>query len=284
MPVNTRPASAPRISPRQDTGHGPDGRTRTVREHLIFEQPLNERSRTFLRLEFLFEQMRAHLYRHSVWDTRAALNTLFDILNVMSRSELKSDILKELERQTAFLEKLAENPKVDSSRLEQVLGEMDTLIDRLHAMQGQAGFDLRQNEFLNSIKQRSTISGGCCDFDLPAYYHWLAQPEEKRILDLEAWLAPFDVIRESVNLILRLTRDSGHVTQEVASGGFFQKAMDPSSTCQLVRVRLPGNSPYFAEISGGKHRISIRFLEPNINERPVQAKSDIAFELTCCML
>lgn len=80
-------------------------------EQVIYEQPLNERIRTLLRLEFLFEQANAHTYRHSTWDSRAAINTLFDIIDVFSRADLKTEIMKELERQAVFLEKLAETPK-----------------------------------------------------------------------------------------------------------------------------------------------------------------------------
>ena len=35
---------------------------------------------------------------------------------------------------------------------------------------------LRDSEFLNAIKHRSTIPGGTCEFDLPDYRHWLDQP------------------------------------------------------------------------------------------------------------
>jgi cell division protein ZapD len=191
--------------------------------------------------------------------------------------------MKELERQAGYLERLAENPHVDKSRLDAVLDEMDVLIDRLHSIRNQ-DTDIRSNEFLSSIKQRSAIAGGCCDFDVPIYHFWLSQPEEKRTLDLQQWLEPFDTIRQSVTLIMRLIRDSGQISQEIAESGFFQKSLDSNSTCQMLRVTLPPESPCFAEISGGKHRLSIRFMTPSFSERPNQTDQDIPFKLTCCML
>lgn len=250
---------------------------------ICYEQPLNERIRTLLRLEFLFKQAYTYTHRHSAWDSRAAINTLFDIAEVFTRADLKNEILKELERQATLLEKLAKNPHVDKKRLEEILNEMDLLIDRLYSLRNQE-MDIRTNDFLSSIKQRTNIAGGCCDFDLPAYHYWLSQPEAQRVAALQQWLAPFDAINQSVRLILRLIRDSGQTTQEVAEGGFFQKSLDASSSCQMVRVTLAADAACFAEISGGKHRFTIRLLEPSLYDRPVQTAKSVNFKLTCCML
>ena len=258
-------------------------RNAALQDRIVYEQPLNERIRTFLRLEFLFKQARAHTYKHTVWDSRAALSAIFDLVSLFGRADIKTEIIKELERHTGFLERLAANPEVNSSKLEEVLNELDLLIDRLHVLQT-SELDLRGNEFLTSIRQRSAIAGGCCDFDLPAYHFWLSQPEEKRILDLQSWLEPFDTIHRSLTLILRLIRDSAHQTQEIAQGGFYQKSADTNAVCQLVRVITDGDSPYFPEISGGKHRFTIRFMAPALKERAAQVTEDVSFTLSCCLL
>ncbi len=254
-----------------------------MHNQICYEQPLNERIRTLLRLEFLFEQAHAHTYRHSAWDSRVALNTLFDVTNVFGRADLKTEIMKELERQTSQLERLAENPHVDKSRLEEVLDQMDLLIDRLHSTKAQ-DLDIRNNDFLGAIRQRSNIAGGCCDFDLPAFHYWLSLPDEKRVLDMQRWLDPFDAIRQSVQLILRLIRDSAQTTDETCEDGFFQKSLDPNMACQLIRVTLPDETPCFAEISGGKHRFTVRFMEPSFSERAIQSTDNVSFKLACCML
>lgn len=266
---------------RNITARGRD--TISALEQISYEQPLNERVRTLLRLEFLFKQAHAHTYRHSIWDSRAAINSLFDIAEIFTRADLKNEILKELERQAGLLERLAENPHVDKKRLDEILSEMDQLIDRLYTIKNQE-LDIRSSDFLSSIKQRINIAGGSCDFDLPLYHYWLSQPEEKRVLDLQQWFEPFDTISQSVHLILRLIRDSGHTTEEIAEGGFLQKSLDANTACQMVRVTLDGDQNYFAEISGGKHRFTIRFMEPSTSERPTQSSDDVSFKLTCCML
>lgn len=252
--------------------------------NVIYEQPLNERIRTFLRLEFLFKEFFSRLEGPTMWDSRNALASLLDILNIFNRTDLKTEVMKELERQMSTLAALENAPGVDRARLSQLLDEFDVLVDRMHALHGQIGQELRQNEFLNSIKQRISIPGGTCDFDLPGYHFWLQRPVENRVADLLRWIKVFEPIRLSVLLLLSLVRESAHSSQEIAHEGFFQKMLDPNAPCQLVRVTVPAEVPYYAEISGGRHRFTLRFLEYLLDGNSVQSTQDVSFKLTCCMI
>ncbi len=255
-----------------------------MQQQVIYEQPLNERARTFLRLEFLFRQADAHLSGTSMWDSRSALASLLDILSIFGRTDLKTEVMKELERQMGALAALEHTPGVDRTRLGQLLDEFDALVDRMHSLQGQIGQTLRQNEFLNSIKQRSSIPGGTCDFDLPGYHYWLERPAEERLSDLRNWYNVFEPVRLSVQLLLRLIRDSATGTRELAVGGFYQRALDPGAPCQLVRVTLPAEAAYFAEVSGGRHRFTVRFMHYLPDGHAVQTDTDVDFRLTCCVI
>ena len=256
-----------------------------MQEKITYEQPLNERIRTLLRLEFLFQQARHTLGGDTIWDSRATLSSILDILNVCGRTDLKTEVLKELERHAVGLGRLERVPGVDSAALGHILAELDISIDRMHAVNGQPGQALRQIEFLNSVKQRSTIPGGLCDFDLPAYHYWLQQPPAQRINDLQEWLGTLDSLRVAIQLILRLLRECASPGPEIAMGGFFQKSLEADNPCcQMVRVFIPASSPYYAEISGGKHRFTVRFMEPVVGGRAVQSVEDVEFELTCCIM
>jgi cell division protein ZapD len=256
-----------------------------VDQHIIYEQPLNERIRTFLRLEFLFMQALNSLERPNMWDSRATITAILDILSIFTRADLKNEILKEMDRHIANLARLEQNPKVDRAKLNDILDDLDVLVDRLHAMNGQAGLSLRNNEFLNSIRQRSTIPGGSCAFDLPHYHFWLQHSPEVRQQQLLQWFGEFDAIRHSVILILRLIRESAPFEAQQAESGFFQSPLDASTPYQLIRIALPYGSPYFAEISGGRHRFSVRFMEaPSTGERPQQSEQEVAFGLACCAI
>ena len=92
-------------------------------EVLIFEQPLNERMRTFLRLDFLYSQALYHNEAPSQWGSRAAMSSLLDILAITTRADTRSDVLKELERHLAALGDFQSKPGVDDGRLRTVISE-----------------------------------------------------------------------------------------------------------------------------------------------------------------
>jgi cell division protein ZapD len=252
---------------------------------VYYEQPLHERIRTFLRLEFLFRQAAFFLDGASVWESRAAVASILEISAIFGRGDLKSECIKELDRHSANLARLEQNPGVDQQRLGQILEELDGLVEQLVVGSAQLGLAVRQSEFLNSIKQRSAIPGGTCDFDLPAYHCWLEQPPEARLHDLKTWLDSFGPVSKAVQLILKLTRQSAPPVRERAEAGFLQKTLDPTLPYQLIRVAVPAALPYFAEISAGKHRFVVRFLEQQTPDgRPAQTSEDVVFDLTCCAI
>lgn len=251
---------------------------------IIYEQPLNERVRTLLRLDFLFKQASHALEDHSPWGSRATINALIDILNVFVRSDLKTELIKELERLATILSPLEHRPGVDQQALGQILRNLERLSDLMQSQQGQIGNGLKDHEFLNSIRQRSAIPGGTCQFDLPAYHHWLNQSADQRIRDLESWLSSFASLKEASALILHLIRESASSSKETAEQGFFQQSLDTQVPYQLIRVVLPQPTECFAEISGGKHRFTIRFMRLDDNGHPVQTDENIDFQLLCCAI
>ena len=254
-------------------------------EQLVFEQPLNERIRTFLRLEHLFSQFEQHLSHDSAWDTHSALKAILDILGMVGRGDIKRETIKELERQNANLNAFIEIPDINHGRLSLLIDEQKKCIQDLHAIQGNVGQNLQQNELLNSIRQRITVPGGLCDFDLPVYSHWLNQSYEHRKAILVEWFTPFLALQKSIKLILQVIRDSHDSVDEVAESGFYQKNIEKDQQCLLIRVTLNGESNIFPEISAGKHRFSIRFLKShNPAHRSEQVNENIQFQLACCVL
>ena len=249
-----------------------------------YELPLNERIRTILRLEFLFQQARYSMRGYSVWDSRATISHILDILNIMSRIDLRSELVKELERLTSALVAISKRPGVDPTILEDTLKKLDIYTRNLKSTQASIQDELFNNELLKVIRQRDTIPGGTCDFDIPIYHFWLKQEPEKRIEILESWLGQLDNYRLSIDLILHLIRESAIDTPVVAEQGFYQQSLDTSTPFQLIRVILPANVKYFAEMSGGKHRFSVRLMCPVSNGRPTTCTENIEFQLSCCAL
>jgi cell division protein ZapD len=253
-------------------------------EAIAFEQPLNERVRTFLRLEFLFAQHAHHREDRSLIGIRARLQTLLDTLTVLSRSDLKKDILKELLEQHAHLTRLSQRPGVDQSRLRDVLVELTHAVNGLQQLATQfAGSALRDNEFLISIHNRSSIPGGTCAFDLPAYHFWLSQPYEQVKRDLDAWFADLAPFERAITLHLKMLRGSTEIAPAVARGGLYVHA--PQAPVQLLRVFVPQEAAAYPEISAGAHRFTIRFVSlRDVNRRSSQVHADVPFRIQCCAL
>lgn len=250
----------------------------------MFEQPLNERVRTFLRLELLFAQHRHHRADKTPFGVRDTIASLLDILVVISRSDLKTDIYKELQDQHAQLTRLVSRPGVDNERLNGVLNDITITLNGLQQLATQfAGSLLRGSDFLNALLNRSGIPGGTCGFDLPHYHFWLSQPHERTQRDLDAWFADLRPFEQAINLYLRLLRESVPADDQSARSGICIHT--PTGPSTLVRVHVGADLSVYPEISAGRHRFTVRFMTVrDTNSRAQQAQQDIPFQLQCCAL
>ena len=252
-------------------------------EYHVYEQPLNEKVRSFLRLEKLFQEYSFHLQHGSDWNNRVAIDSILQILAYTTRSDVKLEALKELERQHSRLERLARRPQIDQSQLASVLKNIQKHIGNLQSISGQIGQETKNIELLSSIAQKSSVPGSICDFDLPTLKYWLTLPKETRQKHIEKWFQPFVHLDHSVQLILDVLRHSTEDTDEIAQNGFFQQSLDTNQAIQLLRISIPKDKTCYPEISAGKHRFSIRFMK---NDDPAlrseQCKEDVSFKLRMC--
>jgi cell division protein ZapD len=248
---------------------------------ITYEHPLNERVRTLLRLEDLCDRFSHLVKQDDLAAHHSALLVLFDVFEITYRTELKSDLAQELERQRQGLEVWRANPAVSEAVLDQVLREMDQVSTRLLELAGKTGQHVRDNEWLMSIKQRTAIPGGVCEFDLPTYHYWLHQESALRRHDLDQWFAPFTPIRDALSVVLRLLRESGKPAHGVAKQGMFQQMLS-GKTAQLLRVRLARDQGCVPEISANKYALNIRFIAFSPNQKPRATENDVEFELQFC--
>jgi cell division protein ZapD len=250
---------------------------------LLFEQPLNERMRTFLRLDFLYSQALYHNEMGSPWGSRAAVGSLIDILAITTRGDVRAEVLKELEGQLSTLGEFNSRPGVDAQRLKSLTANLQRLRTDLLAAGSAYLQPLRDSEFLNSVKHRSAIPGGTCEFDLPDYYFWLSQSDELRVRTFSQWLALLRPLCDAIAELLWLTRQNGRSRHEVATAGTFAIVFERDNPLQLLRISLPSSAGLYPEISGSHHRCNLRFLSWNgLTARPTQTEEDVAFTLACC--
>jgi cell division protein ZapD len=257
--------------------------TESEQELILYEYPFNERVRTLLRLEDLFDKLQFFCAQSHPYCHHTALLTIFEIVEVTSRSDLKGELLQELERHKQSLVGLRNNPQVAQDALQQVLGEIDAAQGALNASPGKAGQHLRDNEWLMSVRSRSIIPGGTCEFDLPSYHAWLTRGTEARAEDLRVWVQPLVPFHSALAIVLHLLREGAHHSRHTAAMGSFQQMLQGKSHA-LLQVRVAQELEAIPEISANKYMLWIRFTRNDRDLKPRPLERDVDFELALCSL
>ena len=248
---------------------------------IVYEYPFNERIRTLLRLEDLYEKFKFFVNQDHPLQHHVALATIFDMLEVAGRADLKSDLLQELERQKQSLLSYRSNPNVAPEMLDAVLAELDIVSAALVGAQGKTGQNVRDNEWLMSIRGRTIIPGGACEFDLPSYYAWQQRSAEQRHADIVAWFAPLAPLFDALSLVLRLLRNSGGPVKMIAVAGSYQQMLQ-GKVYQMLRLSLDDSLGAIPEISANKYMLWVRFTTQGGDLKPKPLEEDVPFELTLC--
>lgn len=251
----------------------------------IYEQPLCERMRLFMRLESMFKQMHLFHKADEYYSIQLFLDALFDVLDFLHRYEIRSEILKELQRlQTAIIRDTLQPGHGFSSQT-----AMENAID--HSLQAIHDIDLnpisllRENELFNSLRQRNFNQSGNCLFEVPAYQYWLAKNGGDANPFLVHCYSLFTPIAEAIKLVLGMVRASAEISQEHTNDGMFIKTLDKDKRNQLLRVHLTTEHNVFPRISGDNHRFAIRFMEQdNPQMRSSQTTRPVHFALQICEL
>jgi len=250
----------------------------------VYDYPFNERIRTLLRVEDLFAQVLHNIKSSEKQQHHNALVTLLQMLDVVDRAELKADLLQELDRQLIAMRMLLGNPSIAEGRLEKIMDDINEAAAGLRAETTKLGQSLRANEWLMSIKQRASIPGGLCAFDLPSYHYWLGLPLTKRKSDFNTWLEPLMPMFNAVGIILQILRGTGATHNFTAMNGSYQQMLAGAKPAQLLRLEIDDGQECFPEVSANKYAINIRFNSLECSLRPQKCEQDIKFVLTLCNL
>lgn len=251
----------------------------------IYEQPLNERIRNCLRLEHLFAAIQNGSDGDTEWHARGALISILEVCDLLSRTDIKGELIKELERHIGKISALRNNPSVDQAALETILASVGPLIATLKSSDCHPGAVIRTDDLINQVKQRISIPGGTCNFDLPAFHHWLSKPLPERSAHFENWLSDLKIVQSAVANILKMLRESSGARKLAVEDGLYQQQLEPAMRCQLIRLMIENDLGVFPEISGGKHRFVVRFFrQPGTKGRPTQLRETVFFKLQCCAL
>ena len=255
-----------------------------MENRLVYEHPLNERIRTLLRIENLFGRLKHYSKSMDARDMRLSITLLIDLNELLKQSDTRTELARELERCQSVLRALEGNPGVDTYKLKHILNDINECIETIRDNDCQPGAALDADQLITSIKQKESLSGGACNFDLPAYHLWLNKSAHARQKSLQEWQEDLSIIRKSADLALSLLRGNATAKKATAEGGFYQQSVESGVEYQLIRIITSRELKCFPEISGGKHRITVRFMEqPETQNRPAQTEKDVEFELHFCV-
>lgn len=247
---------------------------------ILYESPCNERVRTLLRVEYLFDRLFFFAKGEDARCHQIAMATLFDLMDLCDRADVRTAVLQDMDRQRAVLAALREHPGVDRSTVDTILRDIQRAGADL-ADQGRIGQSLRDNEWLAGLRGRITVPGGSSPIDLPSYYAWQIKPAEMRARDLQGWMEPFMPLQRGGALILQLLRDAGDTQEQVAVRGAYQEMLS-GKTFQLLRVWVDPALGVFPEVSANKYVIWVRFSTQDNVAKPQPVSKDIHFRLARC--
>ena len=257
--------------------------TRAMEHKTVYELPLVERIRTFMRLEQLFNRTQHYIDSNNTHAAHSVIQALVEINALTGRGDLKSEIIKELERQHTTLARHADEPEIDQLVLKKLLKKLSDDIAGLHDIREQLDQHLQNDLLYNSVRQRLSIPGGACNFDLPLYNHWINLTDQQRQDTLEAWFNPYRVLWQTIATCLDAIRNSSDAVTCTARKGYFEHKFKLKTDIQLVRVFVDPKHNCYPTISASKHRLNIRFMQwlPGQLNSP-QVTSDIEFKLMIC--
>lgn len=245
---------------------------------MIYEYPFNERVRVLLRLENLYTRYTFFLRQETIHDHHVALNTLFDILEVVTRTDLKVDLLKEIERYMRSIKNNGQSAS-EEDRTPNLRQQLDQACLALVATHGKPGHKLKHNEWLMGVRNRTIIPGGGCTFDIPSYWTWLQKPASQRLADLNGWFESIQPVMNAALLLLKILRADA-VAEEVQIKSGHYRQMFQSRKAQLLRVEIQGD--IVPEVSANRFMLWIRFTQQDGTLKPKPIQEDITCKLTLC--
>ena len=249
---------------------------------VLYEYPFNESMRTMLRLENLFDRLGQLLPRDAAVDHHFALATLFEIIDVANRSDLKSDLLKELDRFKSQYVGWRSNPQVSQQALDKTIERLESAFQQLNQQSGKAGQSLLGHEWLSSVRTRLGIPGGTCEFDLPAYFAWQQRSSERRRADLMGWLATMAPLAEGLQVMLQSLRETAAPHKVVTSAGLYQQSLPAGRGYQLLRLHIDPEPELVPEITCHRLMVGVRLMRVDEEGRLRPANADASFDLALC--
>lgn len=245
---------------------------------VIYEHPLNEKIRTYLRIEHLMNQVQAHAALDNQAQQHAFFTTLFALLDIMERNDVRPDLMKDVERCEQALVNWSRHPSVSDDALQHMLQKAVRLQSELNRS-GKLCASFKDDAFLIPIRQRYAIPGGACFFDVPQLQYWFSQSPLVRQQACAKWLEQLALAAQSIEFVLTFVRERGQFEALHAENGFYQSTTDKY---ELLRLKYSMDLAVYPTVSGNKYRFAVRFMQLSEADGRFAAEKPIPFALACC--
>src|SRR5690606_22310729 len=97
----------------------------------VYEFPLNEKVRTYLRLEQLFKQLGQCHSLTEDWQFIGFFESFFTLVDLLERIDIRADILKDIDIHERNLVHWSQHPQIDNNALQATLRRIVNLRDQL---------------------------------------------------------------------------------------------------------------------------------------------------------
>jgi cell division protein ZapD len=245
---------------------------------VLYEHPLNERIRNYLKLEQLFSQAKDCLQCNIDLSHQIFFSSFFAIIDTLERNDIRGDLIKDLEKLEQNLVVWSRAPDIDTSALEKNLKLTISLLCQLKTPAPQ-WLQLKDDKFLSSLKQRYAMQGGSCSFDLPQLKFWLTQSQDIIEKNISQWLLLLEQISSSLEVILKFIRQRSNFKSIESENGFYQ---DNGEGILLLRIKVEDDAKYYPTVSGNRFRYSIRFMLPCSETGKKYFDQKVEFQLAHC--
>ena len=251
-------------------------------EQGIYELPLNERLRTFMRIEFLHSRLKYFSSNlDDNWQTRTVIHTLLEIYSILSRTDVRREVLADLDRYIIQMQRFQSAPDADNNMVNNVLEDLDSIKIQLVDIGTDYLLKLREDEFIASLLHRHTLPGGKAEFDMPKYKFFLESHKKNVVDQINSWIDVIRSICEGIDKLMWIIRESNEPIATVAVGGQYNHQIEKRTQISLVRI-ITDEVNIYPEISGGRHLIAVRFFNQNRDGEYVQFEDNVEFKISLC--
>jgi len=253
--------------------------TTNKKDNILFEIPLNNRARSLLRLERIFKETSRYIEIATPSAHYYVLKQIFILIEFFDRGDFKAEIIKALDKEIAYFAKLKNNPAVDLSKLQVFIKQLDQLNRWAKTQRGKLGNQLLKDEFLAAAQKRLNLPSARLSFDAPNVKLFLTMDIDYRKKRLREWMKTFKGVQTTIEVILRLRRETGRDETVFAEDGHYQEEMKKDQY-QFIAITLPSAALIYPEVSTGSSRFSIHFkqLDETLTSQPFERWFD--FQLT----